>query len=161
MKLEKWLKDQGLEKLRFTVPFLQAEFKLKEGDKRAAWELYVELLTRVTTQRLPVEDGDEETALNNVYSLFQITRDILKARGPHCAEFTKISVVVLNQTIRPFTAKWHKVSVQKGFKCPEKCKEFRKELDDLREILCTYTRALSNMAEVEDLTEIGNLEKQK
>ena len=49
------------------------ELSFKEVDKDAAWELYIEMLTRITTQALPAEEGDEQTALDSVYSLFRTT----------------------------------------------------------------------------------------
>ena len=42
------------------------------------------------------EDGMEKTALGSVYSLFPITREIIKCNGRGCAEFTKLAIVVLN-----------------------------------------------------------------
>ena len=46
---------------------------------------------------------------------YAITREIIKHHGRDCIEFTKIAVVVLNQIIRPFTAKWHRLSASKAF----------------------------------------------
>ena len=152
MDLKGWLADHGLETLKINVKFLQAEFKIQDLDKEAAWELYIELLTRITTQPLPADSGDEETALDSVYSLFPLTREVIKRKGPGCFEFTKIAVVVLNQVVRPFTAKWHKLSLECAFEDPEKVREFREELADLQEQLRVYTRALAAMAGVEDLT---------
>ena len=57
--LERW----GLDNLKLKTGFLEADFSMKDGDKEAAWKLYVELLTRITTQALPKDSGDEETAL--------------------------------------------------------------------------------------------------
>ena len=73
--------------------------------EKAAWELYIELLTRITTQPLPQSYGDEKTALDSVFSIFGLTRSIIKENGTNCIEFTKIAIIVLNQIIRPFTAK--------------------------------------------------------
>lgn len=97
--LEKW----GLTGLKLSLGFLNAEFAPRDADRNAAWELYVELLTRITTQRLLPEDGDEKTALDSVFALFTITRDILKRHGSGCIEFSKLAIPVLNQIIRPFT----------------------------------------------------------
>lgn len=36
------------------------DFAPQEVDKNAAWDLYVELLTRITTQPLLKEHGDEQ-----------------------------------------------------------------------------------------------------
>ena len=79
------------------------------------WALYIELLTRITTQPLPTEHGDEETALDSVYSLFEITRAVIKEHGRDCINFTKIAIVVLNQVVRPFTAKWHRKNLAGDF----------------------------------------------
>ena len=51
-------------------------------------------------------------ALDSVYSLFPTTRTIIRTHGRDAMEFTKIAVVVLNQIVRPFTAKWHRLSLQ-------------------------------------------------
>jgi len=152
MKWSKWLENWDMTSLKISAPFLEMEWNPSEPDKDAAWELYVELLTRITTQPLPDEDGDEETALQSVYSLFGLTRSVIKTYGRDCREFTKIAIVVLNQIIRPFTAKWHKVSVAGQFNNPAICEEFRGELNELQERLRIYTRMLSDMAGVEDLT---------
>ena len=130
------------------------EWKPQDADKNAAWELYIELLTRITTQPLPLKHGDEKTALDSIYSLFGLTRSIIKSYKRDCIEFTKIAIVILNQIIRPFTAKWHKISIEKEFKDPKSCKNFRKELFQLQKQLCIYTKMLADMAGVEDLTEI-------
>ena len=126
------------------------EWKPQDEDKNAAWELYIELLTRITTQPLDVAHGDEETALKSIYSIFPLTREVIKSNGRHCLEFTKIAIIVLNQIIRPFTAKWHRLSVQGAFSNTQSCQEFREELAELQSILNTYTQMLGEMAGVED-----------
>ncbi len=126
------------------------EWQPQDEDKNAAWELYIELLTRITTQPLDDSHGDEETALKSIYSIFPLTREVIKINGRHCIEFTKIAIVVLNQVIRPFTAKWHRLSVQKAFLNSESCQEFRQELTELQSVLNIYTKMLGDMAGVED-----------
>lgn len=154
MKWKKWLENWDMTSLKIKAPFLDMEWKPQEEDKNAAWELYIELLTRIATQPLPAEYGDEETALISVYSLFGLTRETIKRRGRDCIEFTKIAVVVLNQIIRPFTAKWHKKSLAGAFKDKKQCDDFREELADLQEKLRNYTKMLADMADVEDLTSL-------
>jgi mRNA-degrading endonuclease YafQ of YafQ-DinJ toxin-antitoxin module len=129
----------------------------KDADKNAAWDLYVELLTRITTQPLPKEHGDEQTALNSVFALFTLTRDVLKKHGRNAEEFSKIAIVVLNQVIRPFTAKWHKHSLAGAFDDEKQCNEFRTDLKKLQLILGIYTQMLSDMAGVEDLTKLEDI----
>ena len=152
MKWSDWLENWGMTSLKIKAPFLEMEFQPQDEDKAAAWEMYIELLTRITTQPLAPEHGDEKTALDSVYSLFPITRQILKNNTRNCMEFSKIAIVVLNQVVRPFTAKWHRLSLQGAFEDPEKNLGFRNELNSLQEQLRKYTRMLSDMADVEDLT---------
>lgn len=52
--------------------------------------------------------GDERMAPDSVHNLFAITRGTLKTQGRKPGKFAKIAIVVLNQVVRPFTAKWHK-----------------------------------------------------
>jgi hypothetical protein len=154
MKWRKWLENWDMTSLKISTPFLEMDWKPQEADKDAAWELYIELLTRITTQRLLEAHGDEAAALASVYKLFQLTRETIKNNGRDCIEFTKIAIVVLNQVIRPFTAKWHKLSMDSAFDSEERCMEFRAELKQLQDVLRKYTKMLSDMAGVEDLTSL-------
>ncbi len=140
--------------LKISTPYLEAEWTPQEVDREAAWELYIELLTRITTQPLPQEQGDEKTALDSVYAIFGLTRATIKRHGRACQEFTKLAIVVLNQIVRPFTAKWHRLSLQGAFGDATRCAEFRAELEDPQTKLREYTRMLADLAGVEDLTKL-------
>lgn len=155
MKLEKWFENWGLTKLKVSVGFLESEWEPREVDRDAAWELYVEMLTRVVTQPMIDTGDDEQTALDSVHALFGITREILRRRGRDCIQFSKISVVVLNQIIRPFTAKWHRLALAGAFEQSDQCQAFRQELAALQIDLRNYARALADIAHVEDLTELA------
>lgn len=154
MKWRKWLENWDMTSLKISPPFLEMEWNPRDADKTAAWELYVELLTRIATQPLDREHGDEEAALKSVYALFDITRHVLKSNTRDCQEFSKIAIVVLNQVVRPFTAKWHRLSMHGSFNDKEQCAEFRAELEKLQQTLRQYTKMLADMAGVEDLTSI-------
>jgi len=154
MKWKKWLDNWDMASLKISTPFLDLEFKPQHEDKQAAWEMYIELLTRITTQALPESDGDEKSALDSIYSLFPTTREIIRRNGRSCIEFTKIAIVILNQLVRPFTAKWHKVSISGGFEDAAQCAAFRDELAVLQNKLQTYTAMLAQMAGVEDLSQL-------
>ena len=110
------------------VRLAEVEFGATEDDQTAAWDMYVELITRITTQSLDDTDGDEETALNSIYQLFPITREILKSKGRNAENFSKIAIIVLNQIIRPFTAKWHKKKLNGAFSNQDECILFAKQL---------------------------------
>jgi hypothetical protein len=154
MKLKKWLENWDLTKLKINLGVLETEWQPQEKDREAAWELYVEMLTRIVTQPLPEKHGDEKAALDSVYQLFPITREILRTKGRDCIQFSKVAVIVLNQIVRPFTAKWHRESLVGTFKNLKKRTEFRKELATLQEDLRHYSRALADIAQVEDLTQL-------
>lgn len=148
----------GLQNIKLNIGFAELEFAPTEDDQTAAWDMYVELLTRVATQKLPDESGDEATALESVYSLFPTTREILKSKGRQATEFTKVAIVVLNQVERPFTAKWHKKKIEDAFSQENECNAFRSELRVLQGQLKCYSRLLADMAMVEDLTELDSEE---
>ena len=65
----------------------------------------------------------------------------------------KLAIFILNQKIRPFTAKWHKISVEQGFGDPIGV-QFRDELRDLQKVLRIYTAMLAEMAGIEDISEL-------
>jgi len=154
MKWKEWLDQWSMTGLKISTGFLEMEWEPKDPDRDAAWDLYVELLTRVSTQHLEPAQGDEKTALDSVHALFGLTRETLKHRGRHCNEFAKIAIVVLNQVVRPFTTKWHKESLTNAFSNEKRRLEFRTELRHLQGQLRTYTKMLADIAKVEDLTEL-------
>ncbi len=133
---------------------LALDVDFSDEDQDAAWELYIEMLTRIVTQPLPSEDGDEQTALDSVYSLFPTTREILRRRGRGTIQFSKVAIPVLNQVVRPFTAEWHRKSLADAFSDPDQRVEFRDSLAELQTDLRNYNRLLANIAGVEDLTDL-------
>ena len=157
MSLKERFNKFNLEKVQIGPKWASAEISFNEDNQEAAWELYVEMLTRIVTQSLPSELGDEKTALDSVYSLFPTTREILRRRGRTTIEFSKIAIPVLNQVVRPFTAKWHRESLSGAFDNKEKCEKFHEELEILQQDLCNYNRLLAEIAEVEDLTDLEEI----
>ena len=89
MKWSEWLENWSMTSLKIKPPFLEMEWNPRDEDKDAAWELYIELLTRITTQPLAYEHGDEGTALESVHRIFDLTRDVIKRHGRSCLEFSK------------------------------------------------------------------------
>ncbi|MCY7350132.1 MAG: hypothetical protein LH606_05635 [Cytophagaceae bacterium] len=131
-KLRDFLNHFGLRSLQIDLQILEMTFDFTDSDRLAAWDLYVELITRIVTQPLPDADGDEQAALNSVHSLFGTTREILKKHGPNAYNFARIAVVILNQKIRPFTTKWHRLALAGAFQSSDQCRVFRRELNDLQ-----------------------------
>src|SRR2546430_17564539 len=79
---------------------------VRPADSSPAHTLWVELSTRISTQRLHYRSGDEETAAASVHKLFGRTRELME-KNLEATEFQKLAERMLNQTIRPYTARWH------------------------------------------------------
>lgn len=73
-----------LKKVSVSLPFGigSAEWQADDTERRAAWSLYVELVTRIAVQSLEIDEGLLREALNSLYSLFGTTRQVLKEAGP-------------------------------------------------------------------------------
>jgi hypothetical protein len=86
-----------------------------DEERRAAWELYVELATRVAVVPLESDEGLLREALSSLYALFGVTRQILRSYGPGLARpredgeynFGQLAVAVLNYELRPLLSRWH------------------------------------------------------
>ena len=59
MKLDNWFSNFQLDKIRLGPHGANAEITFIESDKEAAWELYLEMLTRIVTQ--PLRHSSRET----------------------------------------------------------------------------------------------------
>lgn len=153
MKIKDLFEKGGLCGLKIKPDFAELDFQPRGPDRDAAWELYVELLTRITTQALPKGQGEEEAALASIHSLFTTTREVLKSQGRDCIQFSKVAVIVLNQVLRPFTNKWHK-AFEEGNLSDEQRATFRGDLTQLQSKLLAYTHILADIAGVEDLSEL-------
>ena len=53
-----------------------------DSEGNAAWEMYVELVTRISVAELREGEGVLREALTSLYSLFGTTREILRRYGP-------------------------------------------------------------------------------
>ncbi|WP_242054996.1 hypothetical protein [Nostoc flagelliforme] len=76
-------------------------WKVDTTQKKAAWSLYVELVTRIAVQTLEVDQGLVREAMNSLYSLFGTTREVLKAAGPDVGA-SRDSVGGIAMTYPPF-----------------------------------------------------------
>lgn len=100
-------------KVSFSLPFSigSVEWEADPTERRAAWSLYVELVTRIAVQPLEIDTGLLREALTSLYNLFGITRQVLKEAGPNVGASREsvggIAIAVLNNGLRPFLAKWH------------------------------------------------------
>jgi hypothetical protein len=102
-----------LTKVSTSLPFGIGKFEWEADptERKAAWSLYIELVTRVTMQPLEPGQGLLREALTSLHGLFEITRQILKEAGPTVGakrdSVGGIAIMVLNRGVRPFLSKWH------------------------------------------------------
>ncbi len=159
-----------LTKVRVSLPFGigQAEWTPDPTERRAAWSLYVELVTRIAVQPMDLDEGLLREALGSLHSLFGATRRILREAGPDVGiskgSVGGIALAVLNheEGLRPFLSKWHPLlksweerkdaglDPTEHERSWEYWQTLRGELDALRRRLEKYAAALGRIAGVED-----------
>jgi hypothetical protein len=144
-----WLEHWKLENPGISEDRLLEFWAPQEADRGLAWDLYVELMTRITTQQLGDAEGDDETALKSVYTLFPLSREYMHRHGVRSANTAALLTAYLNQKVRSFTAKWHKRSLDEKWKenSNQPHPEFRSELKTLQPILRQLADALSHLSD--------------
>ncbi|MCX5274682.1 MULTISPECIES: hypothetical protein [Streptomyces] len=140
-------------------------------ERQAAWELYVELTTRISVVELGEDEGLLREALSSFYTMFATTREILRRYGPAVAPqvapgqvtFGVLAVNVLNLSIRPLLSRWHPLLTAHEGKRPgdldpvaherqwDRAVELRAEIESVRRVLLSLSSALREVAGVADL----------
>lgn len=153
---------------------LNGKWTLDDKQRAAAWEMYVELVTRISVAELKPDEGLLREALASLYTLYGTTRQLLRKYGPSISQpkgkgkysFGYLAVVILNCVLRPVLAKWHplledyEASRKEGVsrleheRKWEKAQELRDVLNETRDILIPYVDLLAEVATVPSLTEI-------
>lgn len=160
--------------VKFSVPFvgeISGTWRPDDAERKAAWELYVELITRVSVVELGPSEGVLREALSSQYTLFHTTRDILRRYGPDVAPrsrqgeitFGSLAVTVLNAVVRPLLTRWHPalaeheaarlpgVAPQQHEQEWEHEAELRQQLRLARHTLTDLARVLAEVAGAADL----------
>lgn len=159
--------------VRLKLPMLEVAgtWEPNDAERRAAWELYVELVTRVSVVPLRADEGLLREALTSLYSLFGTTREILRRHGPQIAEpkangqynFGYLAVAMLNYGIRPLLTTWHPALEDWESRRPTDCSrreherafpqvdQFRTALNDTRLNLAAYADLLATACGVPNL----------
>ena len=152
---------------------IQGTWGVDERQKNAAWELYIELVTRTTLAPRNQESGGLREALTSLHSLFATTREILKRYGPAVAKpkrgstlsFAHLAVGVLNAAIRPVLSQWHPLLTEWESSKPSGTssveyerqwsmhRELRQELESVQTTLLPYAELLAKAAGVPPLIE--------
>jgi hypothetical protein len=150
---------------------ISGDWEPDQKERQAAWELYVELITRVSVVNLGPDEGLLRESLSSLYSLFSTTREILRKYGPAVAKpkgedgisFGRLSVAVLNTVLRPILSKWHPLLEDYEARKPsevspleyerkwEKAAELRGALEGARIKLVEFAGILADVAGVPSL----------
>ncbi len=161
-------------KVSLKLPFIgdtEGNWEPDESECNASWELYVELITRISVVELKPEEGLTREALSSLYTLFDTTRQVLRKYGPSIAQpkgqdklsFGYLAVAILNTVVRPVLAKWHpllldyentkpsSVSLLEHERQWSKNQKLRTALNDTRSVLIRYANILAEVAEVPPL----------
>jgi hypothetical protein len=123
-----------------------------EADRDAAWELYTEVRTRIVTQPLHYRAGTEAAALDSLVDLFRMTRPLVCKYKKDCAHFAILTVFVLNQVLRRFTARWHRRVVDGKLESGDDRHIFRQELHKLQRRMRLFLTLLGRLAEGDAFT---------
>jgi hypothetical protein len=160
-------------KINLGVVELSGEWEPNDAERAAAWELYVELITRVSVVPLGPDEGLLREALSSLYSVFESTREVLRKYGPDIAEpkrsgqynFAYIAITILNVGIRPLLARWHPelkdwedqrprgVPATQHERAWPKATELRVAVEQARRTLTDYAAALATACGVPNLLE--------
>ncbi len=120
----------------------RSDGKYTYDDKKAAWDMYVELNTSIATRRL--EGGDIETALSRLASLFNFHRETLHKHGFGCRYYSETVNEVFEEKLRHFTAKWHgQLDLLRESAEQEKC--CREELANIQNVLLRLKNKLDDI----------------
>lgn len=152
---------------------ISGNWKPNDAERRAAWELYVEIVTRTAAAPLDQRDGLLREALSSHYSIFHTTRDILRRYGPVVAEhrpdgqysFGFLAVALLNFGIRPLLNRWHPAledweatrpinrSRAEHERMWTSASQLREDLADAGRLLLDYASTLAAACGVPDLSD--------
>jgi hypothetical protein len=163
-------------KVSLNLPFglggVEQSWEPDDDERRAAWELYVELCTRIATVPPEAGTGLQREALTSLYTLFGATREILRRYGPGVAQpkgdgsasFGILAVTVLNDALRPLLSVWHPLLQDREDQRPPEVTRVEWErswdrigdlvdaLAQVRRTVNQYGQLLAEVAEVPALT---------
>lgn len=147
--LQDYLVRNGLDKCKVSAFFFSFEFTGEEKHKDAAWNLFVDIGSRIATQALPDDVGDEQRALDSLYEFFLNSRETLRTDGRISRRLSLTVFFMLNKVLRPFLANWHQRSLAGELKKPEGCQAFRNDLKALQPELRACAITLADAAGVD------------
>jgi hypothetical protein len=157
--------------VELAIPYIgkiAGTWKPDEREQDAAWEMYVELVTRVSVADPLPTGGSLRESLASLYSLFTTTRSLLRSYGPAVARpkhggelsFGYLAINVLNYVLRPVLTKWHPMLLDWEHQRPAEvaplvheadwvyAEELREVLRRVRAMLLEYSSVLAEISRV-------------
>src|SRR5260370_14059630 len=153
LRIEDWRLEQvEIQGLKFISSGMQ---------RRVAWNLFVQISTRIATQPMPEDSGDDGVALTSLYELFQLTRKTISEMEPTPTATGETvetyALDMLNSDLRPFLSKWHprwdsflksRVTSDTNWSMHT---EFRVDLRQLQQQITKRARGLAEIAGVKNV----------
>ncbi|MEU8402718.1 hypothetical protein AB0C28_46675 [Nonomuraea sp. NPDC048892] len=102
-----------LTEVKILVPQVsELTFVVNNESRTVAWKLFVETITRVSTQPLDDDEGLLREAMTSLHGLFATTREILKGSRPSVPipggqTVEHLAITMLNRELRPLLSTWH------------------------------------------------------
>jgi hypothetical protein len=147
-----------------------------ESEQSAAWELYIELITRISITSPEAQGFLLRESLSSLHSLFATTRAILRRYGPSVARpkgknvlsLGYLAVTILNSVLRPFLSKWPPLLLDYETTKPDNVStltheqrweyysEFHQSLRTVQKALIEYADVLAEVAKVPLLVQRDN-----
>jgi hypothetical protein len=149
----------------FSIPgWVSVTLEPNDIERQAAWKLYVELATRIGSRPFDRSTGSARAALESLYGVFTLTRDILREAGPEVARtdnsFGPLAIRFLTEALAPLLLRWNQplreyeaqrkpeisiIQHEHQWDCyADMCKSF----DDIRPTIQGYVDALAAIAGV-------------
>lgn len=149
-------------KLTVGLPFNLGSLEVESNpdSEKIAWELYIEIITRLPPKGVPLNPSEDLTFL---FDIINVTRQILRQSGPSISRWPNplgtIAIDVINKGIRPFLGKWHPIlnglhhdivkNSKKEVQQDKILLEFNQDFDKLQSELIIYIEALAKLAGVD------------
>jgi hypothetical protein len=156
-----------LTEVTVSVPQLsQMRFAVTRESQLVAWKLFVELLTRVSTQPLHDGQGRIQSALTSLFGLLGFVRGVLQENVPSQRTgreptVEQLALMMVINDLRPFVTAWNQRFSDWRAKNPEAAEtewpfddECRADLVTLQRNLRTYVHSFGELARVPNVAEI-------
>lgn len=159
-----------LSEIKIVVPqFSELTFIVDDQARIVAWQLLIEITTRVSVQPLAPQEGLARDVLNSLYGVVATTREALKRHRPSLRPSSgrtveSLAIMMINHELRPFLTKWHTRLQQYetnqaktfGEAWPDDG-DFRAELGSVQANMITYIRGFGELAGIERLETLMQL----